>query len=124
MSETIWVAIITALATTIPQLINAWISYHKDIKEKQLEMFEQNRLNAIVEFLDAVGGMYSRDGLTQVEKYKFDKTLNKLLLYFPNINEEDITKIFNSTKEWDSAKRFTALKPLIKQLSKSISEKE
>ncbi len=124
MTETIWVAIITALATTIPQLINTWISYHKNIKEKQLEMFEQNRLNAIVEFLDAVGGTYSRDGLSLGEKNNFDKSLNKLLLYFPNINEDDISKIFNSTKEWDSAKRFTALKPLIKQLSKSISEKE
>lgn len=123
MSDTIWVAIITALATTVPQIINSVINYHKDIKQKQLELFETNRLNAIVEFLDAVGETYSREGLAKVEKYKFDKSLNKLLLYFPNINSDEITKIFDSTQEWDSAKRSDALKPLIKQLSKSISEK-
>lgn len=123
MSDTILVAIITALATTIPQIINSIISYHKDMKQKQLELFEKNRLSAIVEFLDTVGETYSREGLAQFEKYKFDKSLNKLLLYFPNINSEEITKIFNSTKEWDSVKRIDALKPLINQLSKSISEK-
>lgn len=123
MSDTILVAIITALATTIPQIINSIISYHKDMKQKQLELFEKNRLSAIVEFLDTVGETYSHNGLAQFEKYKFDKSLNKLLLYFPNINSEEITKIFNSTKEWDSVKRIDALKPLIKQLSKSISEK-
>lgn len=123
MSDTILVAIITALATTIPQIINSIISYHKDMKQKQLELFEKNRLSAIVEFLDTVGETYSHNGLAQFKKYKFDKSLNKLLLYFPNINSEEITKIFNSTKEWDSVKRIDALKPLIKQLSKSISEK-
>lgn len=123
MSDTIWVAIITALATTVPQIIIAIINYFKEIKQKQLEIFEQNRLNTIVEFLDVIGSTYSKEGLSLNEKYKFDKSINKLLLYFPNINSDEITKIFASTKEWDSAKRSDALKPLIKQLSKSISEK-
>lgn len=123
MSDTIWVAIITALATTVPQIINSIITYRKDIKQKQLDFFEKNRLNAIVEFLDTVGETYSREGLSQIEKYKFDKSLNKLLLYFPNIDNEEVTKISNSTKEWDSVKRLDALNPLINKLSKSISEK-
>ena len=92
MSDTILVAIITALATTVPQIINSIITYRKDIKQKQLEFFEKNRLNAIVEFLDTVGETYSREGLSQIEKYKFDKSLNKLLLYFPNIDNEEVTK--------------------------------
>ncbi len=123
MSDTIWVAIITALATTIPQIIIAIINYYKEIKQKQLELFEQNRLNAIVEFLDTIGSTYIKEGLSLNEKHRFDKALNKLLLYFPNITNSEITKIFDSTKEWDSAKRSDALKPLIKQLSKSISGK-
>ena len=32
MSDTIWVAIITALATTVPQIIIAIINYYKDYK--------------------------------------------------------------------------------------------
>ena len=123
MSDTIWVAIITALATTVPQIIIAIINYYKDIKQKQLELFEQNRLNTVVEFLNTIGETYSKEGLSLEKKYKFDKSLNKLLLYFPNIDSEEITKIFNSTEIWDSAKRSEALKHLIKQLSKSISEK-
>ena len=64
-----------------------------------------------------------KTGIGLLEKYKFDKSLNKLLLYFPNIDNEEVTKISNSTKEWDSVKRLDALKPLINKLSKSISEK-
>ena len=66
MSDTIWVAIITALATTIPQIIIAIINYYKDIKQKQLELFEQNRLNTVVEFLDTIGETYSKEGLASI----------------------------------------------------------
>ena len=123
MSDTIWVAIITAIATTVPQIIIALINYRKDIKQRQLELFNQNRLNIIIEFLDTVGGIYSNDSIALREKSDFEKSLNKLLLYFPDIDSKEFANIFNSTKEWDTAKRCEALRPLIKQLSKSIKDK-
>ena len=57
------------------------------------------------------------------EKYNFQKSVQKLLLYFPDINIKIFDKVFNSTSEWDVSKRLEALQPLIKQLSKSIKEK-
>lgn len=123
MSDTIVVAIIAAASAIIPQLINAYISYKKEIKLKVQDTYNQNRLNVIIEFLDSVGSIYSKDGISMCEKYDFQKASQKLLLYFPNIDSNTFNEIFDSTKEWDIAKRFEAIQPLIKQLSKSIKEK-
>lgn len=123
MSETILVAIIASASAIIPQLINTYITYKKDIKLKYHDTYNQNQLNAITEFLDSTGSIYSKDGISLQDKYKFQKSLQKLLLYFPNIDQKIIDEIYKSTEEWDPAKRIEVLMPLIKQLSKSIKEK-
>ncbi len=123
MPDTIWVAIIAAASAIIPQLINTYINYKRDTKLKLQDTYNQNRLNAIIEFLDSTGSIYSKDGMSLKEKYNFQKSVQKLLLYFPDINIKIFDKVFNSTSEWDVSKRLEALQPLIKQLSKSIKEK-
>lgn len=123
MSETILVAIIASASAIIPQLINTYITYKKDIKLKYQDTYNQNQLNAITEFLDSTGSIYSKDGVSLQDKYKFQKSLQKLLLYFPNIDQKIIDEIYKSTEEWDPAKRIEVLMPLIKQLSRSIKEK-
>ena len=90
---------------------------------KLQDTYNQNRLNAIIEFLDCTGNIYSQDGISLGEKGKFQKSLQKLLLYFPNIDSITFDEIFKSTKEWDTIKRLEAIQPLIKQLSISIKEK-
>lgn len=122
MSDTIWVAIITACATTIPQIINTVINKNKEIRLKKFEYYNQNRLNAIIDFLEASGSLYTKDGISTREKAIFDKSLNKLLLYFPNIDSKIISNIYDSLSQWNVEKRQEAIQPLIKQLSKSISE--
>lgn len=123
MSDTILVAIVTSASAIIPQLINTYITYKKDVKLKLQNSYNQNRLNAIIEFLDSTGNIYSKDGISLCEKNNFQKSLQKLLLYFPNIDSKTFDNIYNSTSEWDTSKRLEALQPLIKQLSKSIQEK-
>ena len=123
MSDTIWVAIIAAASAIIPQLINTYINYKRDTKLKLQDTYNQNRLNVIIDFLDSTGSIYSKDGMSLKEKYNFQKSVQKLLLYFPDISIKDFDKVFNSTSEWDTSKRLEALQPLIKQLSKSIKEK-
>jgi hypothetical protein len=123
LSDTIWVAIIASASAIIPQLINTYITYRKEIKLKLQDTYNQNRLNAIIEFLDCTGNIYSQDGISLGEKGKFQKSLQKLLLYFPNIDSITFDEIFKSTKEWDTIKRLEAIQPLIKQLSISIKEK-
>lgn len=122
MSDTIWVAIITACATTIPQIINAIINKNKEIRLKKFEYYNQNRLNAIIDFLEATGSLYTKDGISTGERAHFDKSLNKLLLYFPNTDSKIISNIYDSLSQWNVEKRQEAIQPLIKQLSKSISE--
>lgn len=123
MSDTIWVAIIVSASAIIPQLINTYISYKKEVKLKLQDTYNQNRLNTIVEFLNCTGNIYSKDGISQGEKNNFQKSLQKLLLYFPDIDSKTFDKIYKSTQEWDTLKRIEAIQPLIKQLSKSIKEK-
>ncbi len=122
MSDTIWVAIITACATTIPQIIIAIINKNKEIKLKKFEYYNQNRLQVIFDFLDAVGEIYSKDGINLKEKANFQKSLHKLTLYFPKIDYKIFDKIYNSLSEWDVTSRHEALQPLIKELSKSIKD--
>lgn len=123
MSDTILVAIIASASAIIPQLINTYITYKRDVKLKLQDSYNQNRLNAIVDFLDSTGNIYSKDGITPIEKYNFQKSIQKLLLYFPDIDSKIFDSIYKSTSEWDTSKRLEALQPLIKQLSKSIKER-
>lgn len=123
MSDTIWVAIIASASAIVPQLINTYINYKRDVKLKLQDTYNQNRLNAIIEFLDTTGSIYSKDGIPIKDKYNFQKSIQKLLLYFPDISTITFEKIFDSTKVWDTQERLEALQPLIKQLSKSIKEK-
>ena len=123
MSDTILVAIIASASAIIPQLINTYINYKRDVKLKLQDAYNQNRLNAIIEFLDSTGSIYSKDGIALNKKYDFQKSMQKLLLYFPDIDSNVFEEILNSTKEWNISKRCEAVQPLIKQLCKSIKEK-
>lgn len=123
MTDTIWVAIITACATTIPQIIIAIINKSKELKLIKIEHFEKYKLNAITDFLEVAGSLHIKDGITSRERSSFDKSVNNLLLYFPEIDSKIISNIYASLSEWNVEKRQNAIQPLIKQLAKSIKEK-
>ena len=122
MSDTIWIAIITACATTIPQIILAIISNKQTIKIKKLEYFELAKKNAIIDFIDAVGNcINSGSGLTIEIISNYYKHLNTLRVYFPDLDEkilEELTKkIYSNNNDIQ-----TAIKPILKELSKLLSE--
>lgn len=123
MSDAIWVAIIASASAIIPQLLNQYFSYKKDVKLKTIDFYNQNKLNAVIDFLDTVGESFGGNGITGGEKANYQKALNKLLLYFPDIDSDSYIKVFKSLSEWDINKRYEVLMPIIKQLSKSIQDK-
>lgn len=123
MSETILVAIITACATTIPQLITC-VSNNKREKElKRIEIYNSNLYSVVTEFLEVAGRLQLKSGICNKDKSDFCSAVNKLLLYFPNIDANIISKIFYSLSEDNVNTRQQAIQPLIKELSKSLSEK-
>lgn len=123
MTDTIWVAIITACATTIPQIIIAIINKSKELKLIKIEHFEKYKLNAIANFLEVTGSIHIDDGISYKERASFDKSVNNLLLYFPEIDSKIISDIYDSLSEWNVEKRQNTIQPLIKYLAKSIKEK-
>lgn len=123
MSDTLLVAIITGVLTTVPQIIITIINNHKELKLKQIEFFKQKQLDVVVDFLNSVGDISNPDAITLKEKSNFQKSTNKLLLYFPTISKDTITTIYKSVNNWDVGERYEAIQPLIKELSKSIKDK-
>ena len=123
MTDTIWVAIITACATTIPQIIIAIINKNKELKLIKIEHFEKYKLTAIADFLEVAGSLHINDGISCKERASFDKSVNNLLLYFPEIDSKIISDIYDSLSEWNVEKRQNTIQPLIKYLAKSIKEK-
>lgn len=123
MSDTLWVAIITGILTTVPPIITAIINNRKELKLKQFEFYKQQQLNAVVDFLNSVGEISNPDTISLKEKSNFQKATNKLLLYFPALTKDMITTIYNSVNKWDVGERYEAIQPLIKELSKSIKDK-
>jgi len=122
LSETLWIAIITACATTIPNIVIAIINNKHFLKIKRIENYNEARQKVIFEFLENVGGCCG-SAITMHQKQEYQKSLNKLLLYFPNINSSTLDKIYNSLFDSNISNKTAVLTPLIKELSIVLSDK-
>lgn len=124
MSDTILVAIITAIATTIPNIIIAIIKNKQELKLKKFETLELAKRQAIIDYLDSLGECFTSDGgilIQQAQKYQ--KSANRLIFYFPNLDIDLIESARNSIQTCKSEEKIEAVMPLIKELSKSIKDK-
>lgn len=123
MSETIIVAIITACAASLPGIINTILNNKNSITLKKYENFNEQRQKVIFDFLESVG-QCSGGGITAREQSNYQICLNKLLLYFPNINKDLLDKIYKSLFVSSTSDKLNAITPLIKELSTAIIEKQ
>ena len=124
MTTAIIVAIITAISTTVPQLISTNMKNKHELALKRLEYFELTKKNVITDFIIAVGEcMDNSSGLAPVKSKEYYKSLNVLLAYFPKLNMENINQLTESIYSTD-AKIQKALTPIIQELSKLLSEIE
>lgn len=122
MSDTIIVAIITAVATTVPQIVISIINNKHQLKIKQYESKKVFYQSVVDEFIENVTAcMNSNGGLSNIQSINFYKSINRIQIYFPNINKKNIDKLSDviySNK--DTIIHY--LEPVIKELSKLLSE--
>ena len=124
MNTAIIVAIITAISTTVPQLISTNMKNKQELAIKKLEYSELIKKNVITEFIIAVSNcMDNGSGLAPVQSKEYYKRLNILLTYFPNINQESIDNLTKSIYSNDKTIQ-KSLMPVIQELSKLLYEIE
>lgn len=119
MSETIWVAIITACATFIPAISTIVVNNYFQYKFKRFELQQLSQDKAVLNYLEALASCYGPDGSLKLGTAKeYQKALNVLLYYFPDLDLRLLNKaIYSITKSKPNEKMDYTL-PIIKELSK------
>lgn len=129
MSDTIWVAIITACSAIIPQIIITIIKNNQELKIKELEIYEQSKREALNNFIQAATECSLE--LTEPKKSQlnnFYKSVFTILAYFPEANdilsELDLEYICSNRDhpEINQLSKSTTRELIIK-LTKLLSEK-
>ena len=116
---TIWVALITGAFALLPNILNN----RQQLKLKKIEVNELAKRQAIIEFSDTVSECVNTgSGITVGEGIAYQKAVNKLLLYFPDIDMTLITKLNQAVHDTNMNSKQDIIRPLIKELSKSLSE--
>lgn len=121
MSDTVLVALITAGASIIPSLLIALINNKHTMEMKKYETHTIAKQNAVFEFLTSVGKIFDSAYLQDIQD--FQVSLNKLLVYYPDIDTGLIDNIYSCLNDTNLKNKRNAILPLIKQLSKSIQDK-
>ena len=116
---TILVALITGAFALLPSILNN----RQQLKLKKIEINELAKRQAIIEFSDAVSDCANiGSGISLGKGIAYQKSINKLLLYFPDIDMDIITKLNQAVHDRDMNSKQEIIRPLIKELSKSLSE--
>ena len=123
MSETIWVAIITACASVIPQLIIVIFRYKQEIVVKKQEVLECAKKEALTNFITIVTACSENIGkLTEQQINEYYKCLNILLVYFPNSNKNNIAELSRMLYGSNNVIN-DKLSPIVSDLSRLLTEK-
>lgn len=120
MSDTIWVALITAIATTVPTSINNYLNIREQRKLKKFELIEVSKQKVINEYLECAGACFNNKDKTLLSKYQI--ATNKLLLYFPDLSLGLLSNI-EACFDSDYIQYLKRITQLTKELSKLQSEK-
>lgn len=124
MNTTVLVALITGLSAIVPNIIITILNNRQQFKLQKFEIDEVAKRNAIIEFANSVSDCISDNGSLSINNsIRYDKALNKLLFYFPNLNIETIQRLTDSLFDIDINSKQDVLRPLIKELSKELFEK-
>ena len=91
MSDTIWVAIIVALSSSIPTIVLAIINNWFQVKLKWFELSQVAKDKAVIDYLNSIGSGLL--GLTYGDVENYLKATQILLYYFPNLDIELLNNI-------------------------------
>ena len=116
MSDTIWVAIITALPVLLVSFSNSYFQYktNKNNSEKL------TKYDILKNFNNNACDFYSTSSYTAREKLNYEKSLNELLIYFPKANTKFVKELedVRNLKDWN--KYYPVLRKTIKYLTSFI----
>lgn len=122
MSDTIIVAIITAIATTVPQIVVNIINNKHQLKLKQYELRKTVYQKVVDEFIENITNCMDDDvGLSAKQSINFYKSINKIQIYFPKLDKKLIDNLVQNIQK-DDVTIEEALKPIVKELSKLLTE--
>lgn len=114
MSDTIWVAIITALPTLIIAFFTSFFQY----KLKKTDSTKNMKYEVLKDFNSKASEYYSVSCSNY--KSKYEVALNNLLIYFPKANTNFINELDKARSLQDWNKYYPTLHKTIKYLSKFI----
>ena len=77
MSDTIWVAIITACAAIIPQAIQSFYKYKLELKISEFQFYSKSKQDAVNNFIDVV----LDKAANKSDEANFYKSLNKVAIF-------------------------------------------
>ncbi len=117
MSDTIWVAIIVALSSSIPTIILAIINNKFQIKLKRFELSQTAKDKAVENYLEDIANSMLNNDWRSLLKYQ--KSVQVLLYYFPDLDIKLLNKTITDNKVEGVDKKLERVYPVIKQLSKS-----
>ncbi len=120
-----WFSWVVAIILLISSVISPWLVNKENNKHqlelKKLDMYENAKRKALSEFIE-----YSEDYLlnnTYVEQnVKYYVSLNKLFLYFDNIDLKTFTSFEAATKKNDYSIATYELSKIVQELSKQIKK--
>lgn len=120
---TITFAVILGITSIISPIIVTIINNHYQLKIKRFDSLELAKRQAIIEFIDATSECIAYERRLAGNEFKaFQKSANKLLLYFPDIDIKILNNIQNALMEPNVNTKDKDLRPLIIKLSKQLTE--
>lgn len=120
---TITFAVILGIASIISPIIVTKINNNYQLTIKRYESQDLAKRQAIIDFINATSECIAYDRrLTGNEFKAFQKSANKLLLYFPDIDIKILDSIQESLMEPNVNTKNNDLRPLIIKLSKQLKD--
>lgn len=120
---TITFAVILSITSIISPIIVTKINNNHQLTIKRYENQELAKREAIIEFINATSECIAYNGKLSGNEFKtFQKSANKLLLYFPDIDIKILDNIQEALMKPNVNTKNNDLRPLIIKLSKQLTE--
>lgn len=123
MTEKLLIALITAIITVSPQIVSKVLDHKKEVKFKQMELFEKEQKQILVNFIDVVTSFIKCDNITNEQLCEYYKDSYKLLAFFPQIEQYDISVLGDFIKENDQSQIEIYFQRIISKLPKEQFDK-
>lgn len=118
MNATIIVACITAISAILAPIITAVVNNRHQLKMKQIELYEENRIATINQYVSTVSCYLNRPSTNKL--VEMGSVLNSIYLYAPKKIWKDISNLnmFIENDQLDKARKI--LPDISQKLSPSI----